>query len=219
MNLRKIKQDTLRLVGNYVLFHLVNILCLTLRINFVNKSVVDELDKNNKNFIFGFWHGTMLLPWYLNRDKNFAGLTSKSKDGDLLAKILKKWNYTVLRGSSSEGGDIALGLMVDFAKNGYSIAITPDGPKGPPYKLKAGAVVSAKKSHLPLVLVGIGFKKKWFLKSWDSFQIPKFFTMVNVIYSDPVYVSENLGREETSQIIKDCEKKLNELQSEAEIFQ
>lgn len=218
MNLRKLKQDTLRFVGNYVLFHLVNILCLTLRINFVNKSAVDELNKNNINFILGFWHATMLLPWYLNRNKNFAGLTSKSKDGDLLAKILKKWNYTVLRGSSSEGGDIALGLMVDFAKSGYSIAITPDGPKGPPYRLKAGAVVSAKKSHLPLVLVGIGFKKKRFLKSWDSFQIPKFFTMVNVIYSDPVYVSESLSREETSKIIKDCEKKLNELQSEAEIF-
>lgn len=160
----------------------------------------------------------MLLPWYLNRDKNFAGLTSKSKDGDLLAKILKKWNYQVLRGSSSEGGDIALGLMVDFAKNGYSIAITPDGPKGPPNKLKAGAVVAARKSGLPLVLAGIGFKKKRYLRSWDRFQIPKFFTAVNVIYSDPVYVPENLSREETSKVIKECEKKLNELQSEAEKF-
>ena len=69
MNLRKIKQDTLRFIGNYVLYHLVNILCLTLRINFANKSAIDELEKQNKNFILGFWHGTMLLPWYLNRDK------------------------------------------------------------------------------------------------------------------------------------------------------
>lgn len=218
MNLRKIKQNFLRFIGNYVLFYLVNILCLTLRINFVNNSVIDELEKNNKNFILGFWHGTMLLPWYLNRNKNFAGLTSRSKDGDLLAKILKQWNYTVLRGSSTEGGDIALGMMIDFAKNGYSIAITPDGPTGPPHKLKAGAVISARRSRLPLVLVGIGFKKKRYLKSWDSFQIPKFFTSANVIYSDPVYVSEDLSREETSKIILECEKKLNGLQSEAEKF-
>ncbi len=218
MNLRKIKQHTLRFIGNYILFHLVNILCVTLRINFVNKSTIDELEKQNKNYILGFWHGTMVLAWYLNRDKNFAGLTSRSKDGDLLAKILKGWNYTVLRGSSTEGGDIALGMMVDFAKNGYSIAITPDGPQGPPHKLKAGAVISAKRSKLPLVLVGIGFKKKSYLKSWDSFQIPKFFTSANVIYSDPVYVPEDLGREETSKIIQECEKKLNELQSEADKF-
>lgn len=218
MKLRKIKQDTLRFAGNYVLFQLVNILCSTLRINFVNKKAIDELEKQNRNFILGFWHGTMLLPWYLNRDKNFAGLTSKSKDGDLLAKLLKKWNYKVLRGSSSEGGNVALGLMIDFAKNGYSIAITPDGPKGPSHKLKAGAVVSAKKAKLPLVLAGIGFKKKRYLKSWDSFQIPNFFTRANVFYSEPIYLNENLSRAETSKIIEECEKKLNELQSEAEKF-
>jgi hypothetical protein len=219
MKLKKAKQDTLRFAGNYVLFQLVEILCKTLRINFINKKIITELEKQNQNYILGFWHGTMLLPWYLNRNKNFAGLTSKSKDGDLLAKILKKWKYKVLRGSSSEGGDIALGLMIDFAKNGYSIAITPDGPKGPPHKLKAGAVIAAKKAGLPLVLAGIGFKNKRYLKSWDSFQIPKFFTKVNVIYSDPVYVGENLSREETSKIIELCEKKLNDLQSQSENFQ
>ncbi len=219
MKLKKAKQDTLRFAGNYVLFQLVEILCKTLRINIINKKIITELEKQNQNYILGFWHGTMLLPWYLNRNKNFAGLTSKSKDGDLLAKILKKWKYKVLRGSSSEGGDIALGLMIDFAKNGYSIAITPDGPKGPPHKLKAGAVIAAKKAGLPLVLAGIGFKNKRYLKSWDSFQIPKFFTKVNVIYSDPVYVGENLSREETSKIIELCEKKLNDLQSQSENFQ
>ena len=218
MKLKKIKRDVLRFAGNFVLFHLVNILCKTLKIKFENSEVVNVLEKQNRNFILGFWHCTMILPWYLNRDKNFAGLTSKSKDGDLLAKVLRKWNYTVLRGSSSEGGDIALGLMVDFAKNGQSIAITPDGPTGPPYKLKAGAVVSAKRANLPLILMGVGFRKKRILKSWDKFQVPKFFTRANVIYSDPVFIPEHLNREETSKIIGECEKKLNELQSKAESF-
>ena len=218
MKLKKIKQDALRFAGNFVLFQIVNILCKTLRIKFENKTAVEELEKQNGNFILGFWHCTMILPWYLNRNKNFAGLASRSKDGDLLVKVLKKWNYTVLRGSSSKGGDIALGLMVDFAKNGHSIAITPDGPTGPPYKLKAGAVISAKRAKLPLVLVGVGFRKKRFLKSWDRFQIPKFFTRANVVYSDPVIIPENLTREETSKVIDDCEKRLNELQLKAEIF-
>lgn len=219
MKLKKAKQDALRFAGNYVLFQLVEILCRTLRVNFINKDIVNDLERKNQNYILGFWHGTMLLPWYINKNKNFAGLTSKSKDGDLLAKILKKWNYTVLRGSSNEGGDIAMGLMIDFARTGYSIAITPDGPKGPPHKLKAGAVVSAKKAGVPLVLVGIGYKNKRYLGSWDSFQIPKFFTRANVIYSDPVYIKENLSREETSKIIDFCESKLNELQIQSEKFQ
>lgn len=218
MKLKKFKQDILRFAGNYVLFQLVDWLCKSLRINVINSKIIEDLEKQNKNYILGFWHGTMLLPWFVNRDKNFAGLTSKSKDGDLLAKILKKWNYKVLRGSSNSGGEVALGMMIDFARNGYSIAVTPDGPKGPPHKLKAGAVVSAKKAKLPLVLVGIGFKKKKFLKSWDSFQVPVFFTRANIVYSDPVYIAENLSREETSKVIEECERKLNELQTEAENF-
>ena len=218
MKLKKAKQDTLRFAGNYVLFQLVDLLCKTLRIKYINKEPVDDLERQNKNYILGFWHGTMLLPWFINRNKNFAGLTSKSKDGDLLAKILKKWNYKVLRGSSTDGGDVALGLMVDFAKSGYSIAITPDGPKGPSHVLKAGAVVSAKKSGLPIIMMGIGYKRKRFLNSWDRFQVPYFFTRVNVIYSEPLYISSNLSREETSEIIKKCEDKLNELQQKAENF-
>jgi len=218
MKFKKAKQDTLRFAGNYVLFQLVDILCKSLRIKISNRDAVDKFEKENINYVLAFWHGTMLLPWFLNRNKNFAGLTSKSKDGDLLAKILKKWNYKVLRGSSSEGGDIALGLMVDFAKNGYSIAITPDGPKGPPFSLKAGAVVAARKAGLPLILMGIGFKKKKLLKSWDRFQVPMFFTRANVIYSDPVFAGPDMSRDEISKIIEKCESKLNELQVQAEKF-
>ncbi len=218
MKLKKAKQDTLRFAGNYVLFQLVDILCRSLRIKVINREAIDKFERENVNYVLAFWHGTMLLPWFLNRDKNFAGLTSKSKDGDLLAKILKKWKYKVLRGSSSAGGGVALGLMIDFARNGYSIAVTPDGPKGPPFKLKAGAVVAAKKAGLPLVLAGIGFEKKRLLKSWDRFQIPKFFTRANVVYSDPIFVGPDMSREEISRIIGKCENKLNDLQLQAEKF-
>ena len=217
MNLKKTKQDILRFTGNYFLFNAVNVLCKTLRITFVNKEVIDELEKQ-KNYVFGFWHGTMLLPWYLNRNKKFAALTSKSKDGNLLAKILKNWKYEVVRGSSSVGGEVALGIMVDYAKNNYSIAITPDGPRGPLHKMKAGAVITAKKSGIPLVLVGIGFEKKRILKSWDKFEIPKMFSRVKVIYSEPIYVDKNLSYDETSKIIEFCENKLNEIQTEAGKF-
>lgn len=218
MKLRKLKQDTLRFIGNYFLSGAVNVLCKTLRITFMNKKVIDELETGSKNYVFAFWHGTMLLPWYINRKKNFAALISKSKDGDLLARILKQWKYSVVRGSSSTGGNVALGIMVDYARNNSSIAITPDGPRGPIHKLKAGAVITAKKSGLPLVLVGIGFKRKRILKSWDQFEVPGFFTRSNVIFSDPVYVDKNLSYDETSKVINQCEMKLNELQKDASIF-
>ena len=218
MNTKQVKQDTLRFFGSVILTHSLDALCKTLRVSYKNKKVIEELRKQKQNYVLAFWHGTMLLPWFLHRDDGFAALTSKSKDGDLLAKQLKHWNYKVVRGSSSKGGDVALGIMIDLAKNGFSIAITPDGPRGPEYKFKAGAVVTAKKSNVPVVLIGIGIKSKKKLKSWDKFQIPNPFTNVKVIYSDPVYVDAKLSYDETSKIIDECEKKLIELQKEAEKF-
>ena len=160
----------------------------------------------------------MLFPWYVHSNMSFAALISKSKDGDLLAKLLESWNYKVIRGSSSSDGGIALKFMIDSAKNNYSVAITPDGPRGPVHKLKAGAIVSAKKSKVPLVLAGVGYKKKKILKSWDKFEIPYFFTEAKVIYSEPIYIDENLTYDDTSNIIQECEMKLNELQMQAEDF-
>ena len=213
--MKKVKQSILRLLGNYFLKSAINFLCKTLKIEKINQQVVDKLNEQNQNYVLAFWHSTMLLPWYVHRNQNFAALTSLSKDGDLLARQLKSWNYKVVRGSSSKGGDVALGIMVDLAKNKYSVAITPDGPRGPVRKFKAGAVITAKRSGIPLVLAGVGFKKKRKLKSWDSFEVPKFFSKAKIVYSEPIFVNSELSYEETSEIIKKCEQILNELQDSA----
>lgn len=194
------------------------LLCKTLKINIRNSEAINKFYNEKQNFVLAFWHGTMLVPWFIHRNKNFAAIVSKSKDGGLLERVLKPLNYTVVRGSSHTGGSIALGILVDYAKNEKSIAITPDGPKGPPRKLKAGAVIAAKRAKIPLVLLGAGYQKKRELSSWDKFQVPIFFSKVNLIYSDPIYIDNELSYEKTSEVIEDCNKKLNEIQKEAETF-
>jgi lysophospholipid acyltransferase (LPLAT)-like uncharacterized protein len=146
------------------------------------------------------------------------GLTSYSKDGELLARILDRWGYVVTRGSSSRGGDVALGIMVDYAKYEGSVMVTPDGPRGPAHRFKAGAVVAAQRSEKPLLLVGVGIRKKWFLGSWDKFQIPFPFTKVNMICSDPIWVPKQATRDEVSEQIVRCEKQLQEIQELAGRF-
>lgn len=218
MNHKESKQIILRFLGDHFLFYAVTTLCKSLKIEKHNYQVIKNLNLKNQNYVLAFWHGTMLLPWYLHGAPNFAALTSKSKDGDLLAKILKKWKYKVVRGSSSTDGDAALETMVDYAKNKYSITITPDGPRGPRHKFKAGAVITAKKTSIPVVLAGVGFKRKKILSNWDKFEIPYFFTKAKVVYSQPLYLDSNLTYEETSDIILKCEEKMNELQTQAQNF-
>lgn len=218
MDYRKIKRDTLHVIGLFVLSHSVDLLCKSLKVTFKNQEAIENLDNQKKNYILAFWHGQMLLGWYLHRNKNFTALISQSKDGDLLAKLLKHWKYNVVRGSSSKGGEVALGIMVDYARNNDSVVITPDGPRGPINKMKAGAVITAKKSRAPLIFVGVGYKKKRTLKSWDKFEVPRFFSKARVVYSSPIYLSQELNFNETSEVILRCEKNLNELQIEANNF-
>ena len=218
MKLRKAKQNSLRFIGQMFLTNIVTTLCKSLKTIIINDETIKKLENENKNYILAFWHGTMLLPWYLHGDPKCVALISKSNDGDLLAKILKNWNYNVVRGSSSSDGDIALAIMIDFAKNGYSVTITPDGPRGPAHKFKAGAVITAKKSELPLILAGVGFQKKKLLSNWDKFEVPYFFSKSKIVYSEPIFIDSNLSYKETSNVIIDCEDKLNELQRKAQDF-
>ncbi|MGE5437594.1 MAG: lysophospholipid acyltransferase family protein [Syntrophothermus sp.] len=216
MKLKEVKRTVLRVLGNLLLNFLLDLLCRTLRIKIINEQVIDSLVKQNKNFVFAFWHRTMLVPWFINRNKKFAALTSLSKDGDLLANLLDKWKYRVVRGSSSRGGEDALSNMVEYAKRDYSVAITPDGPRGPIFEFKAGAVITAKRTGIPVVLAGTYYLKKRTLNSWDKMEIPKFFSEVYIKLSEPIYVESDLNYDNTSRIIKECEDQLNKLQKEAE---
>lgn len=205
----------LRFIGLKTAGFLSNVLLSTVKINIENKKALEKLLADKQNFVTAFWHGSMVIGWYLHRNTNCSALVSKSKDGDVLAHILNKWNYKVVRGSSHIGGNEALSILMELIGNNYSLAITPDGPTGPIHKMKAGAVVAAKKTNVPLLLVGIGCSKKIVLKSWDKFEIPLPFSKVKVKYSDAINTDQNLSYDETSNVILMCEELLNKLQKEA----
>ena len=218
MKRQKVSQKFLQFLGVHFIKYFINILLKTLRITEIRNKDFEVLEKENKSYVLAFWHGTMLLPWYLKKNENFYTIISKSKDGEILTRVLKNWNYNVERGSSSKGGSEVLNVLVEKAKNGNSISITPDGPRGPEKELKAGAVIIAKKASIPLVLLGIGISKKVKLSSWDKFQIPYPFAKVSAVYSEPIILDKDLSYQETDEIIKTAGKELNSLQKQAEQY-
>jgi lysophospholipid acyltransferase (LPLAT)-like uncharacterized protein len=215
MTHKKIKQNFLRFIGNFLISALAGIYCDTLKIRKINSGGIEAMLAKNENFVLAFWHGSMLIPWYVHREQNLVALVSKSKDGGLLARLLEKWKYDVVRGSSNDGGGEALKLLLVNARNKRTICITPDGPKGPLHVFKAGAIICAMRTGIPVFLCAVNNQKKRVLGSWDKFEIPKLFSTVDFIYSDPVYVAKNLGREEISKVILDCENKMNQLLEKA----
>lgn len=171
--------------------------------------------KREEIFVAAFWHGTMIAPWYMFKNRKAAALVSQSEDGELLARILEKWKYKLIRGSSNAGGKAALNDLVGAANKKLRILMTPDGPRGPIHKFKAGAVITAKRAGIPLILVGVHYKANREFKSWDKFQMPKFFSRVSMVFSDPIYIDAGLSFEDTSKVIAECEELLNNLQIEA----
>jgi lysophospholipid acyltransferase (LPLAT)-like uncharacterized protein len=215
MKIKEIKQNLLRNLGNIFLHGIINVLCKTVKVNRINYSVIEKLLSEKQNFVLAFWHGTMLVPWYFHREQNFSALISQSKDGALLANSLIKWGYKVTRGSSHKGGKEALETLLENSKQYFSIAITPDGPTGPPRVMKAGAVITAQRSGIPLVLCGVACNNNYTFNSWDKFEVPKFFSKVIIKYSEPIIIDDNLSRDETSKIIEQCDMQLNQLQDDA----
>ena len=217
MKLGKNTKVILQFIGNYLLHYAAVVLCKSLRVRTKNFENLKSLLKTD-NLVIAFWHGTMIIPWFYFRKYKMSALVSGSKDGELLFRVLKKWKYNVQRGSSSKGGKDALEKLIGLASENYSVALTPDGPGGPVFEMKPGAVIVSKKSQIPLIMVGIGMNKKWTLKSWDSFEIPKFFSRVNIVISNPVTINPDLTYDETSEKILECENILNQLQAEASVF-
>jgi len=114
-------------------------------------------------------------------------IISSSRDGDYIAEPAKLLGYKVARGSSTRGGNKALKEMVSLAKN-HSFGITPDGPKGPPFVVKEGALVLAYLTGLPIYALQVSVSKAYVFKSWDGFVLPLPFARISVIYSEAIYV-------------------------------
>lgn len=213
--LKQLKKKFLYILGYSFLNTTLSLLCSSIKINVINFGYLRNHIENRKNVVAAFWHGGMLIPWFFFRKKNFGALVSQSKDGELLARLLLKWKYDVIRGSSSKGGKESLESMVQLLNRNVSIGITPDGPKGPIEKMKAGAVISAKKTGVPLILIGADYKNYFELKSWDHFKIPKPFSKVTLVFSDPVFIDSEMDYDKTSEVIIKAEELLNELTLEA----
>jgi lysophospholipid acyltransferase (LPLAT)-like uncharacterized protein len=121
--------------------------------------------------VVAFWHGQQLPMIALHRSKGLTGVASLSKDGELLAGVLQKLGYGVIRGSSSRGGAGVLREGLKLLKSGGKLALAVDGPRGPAKTVQPGAELLATRCGVPVVFgvaEGTGIR----LKSWDSFWIP-----------------------------------------------
>lgn len=158
--------------------------------------------------IIVFWHGFMLPVWKKFSSKKPYAVVSLSRDGEVLSQLLKKWNFKLIRGSSSKKGREVLNEIVDKAPKNL-ILMTPDGPRGPIYKMKAGAALAAFRAGVPLYLCGVDIKKSFtFNKSWDKFSLPMPFSKIILTLSKPIDIQLNDEKNDLNELLPILESEL-----------
>jgi hypothetical protein len=173
------KAKLIAVVGAWI----VKTLCFTLRFRIHDPSGFLKMPASVRMTGI-FWHNRLfIIPWFFTRymrPRVSTALTSASKDGEILAAFLARFGISAVRGSSSRRGLVAMLEMKRAAEKGYDVAITPDGPRGPRYRLNPGVITLAQKADIHVLPIAVFYSRFWQLKSWDAFQIPKPFAVVDV---------------------------------------
>jgi len=150
------------------------------------------------------WHAELLVSPQvyrkLRKNHKTAAIIAQHHDGELIARTFSFLNIEPLRGSSRRGAKSVLIAAIKALKEGSSIMITPDGPKGPRYSMSDGAVSLALRSNLPLMVVNYKPSSYWMLNSWDKFIIPKPFSSLEIYHQ--VIDIDGMEKDEAKKYLK-----------------
>lgn len=200
--------------GDLAFYLLINFIGWTSRIEVDGWSNYEAASSNGKLPIYTFWHDRIFMMTYFWRKRKIVVMTSRSFDGEYIARFIQRFGYGAARGSSTRGGVGAIVEMVRLMRAGCATAFTVDGPKGPRHIAKMGAVLLAKKSGHPILPMNVSVKKFWRAPSWDLFQIPKPFTPARVFLAGPIHVPADADdavlkakRDELQRVLDDLDRR------------
>lgn len=165
---------------------LIGLLGRTLRVRVEDRAgILDHAPDHS--LIWVFWHNRIFaMPLIYRRflpTRRGAVLTSPSRDGAVIAATMRCFGVASVRGSSSKRGAAAMLEMEKWIREGYDVAVTPDGPRGPRYRLAPGLVKVAQRTSALVLPIRVEYQSAWiFRKAWDHFRLPKPFSRVRVTF-------------------------------------
>ena len=175
---------------------IVRLLACTWRLEILGDAHVKQLRHAGVPVVFTVWHAFLLPALWHRRGEGITLLISDHNDGGYVARAAVRWGYKVVRGSSTRGAVKGSLGIVRTLESGGEVALTPDGPTGPPRIAKPGAVAVAGRVGAAILPVGAGATSWWRLGSWDGFFIPRPFARVRVVYGEPLRFENGLDSPE-----------------------
>ena len=197
---------------------------------FVNREIIFEAARNKTPLIITFWHNRLMMVPFATREPkklfskyNVMTLASRHGDGYFVGRIMERLGLISIYGSSQGGRKSSRGIdlksfrkIFDGLKNGYSLGLTPDGPRGPNQKINGEVVNIARISGAGILAMSYSCSRFKQLNTWDKFQIPlPFGTLCFYFDSKPLYVAKNASAQEVEMIKIAAEKRMNFAQEES----
>ena len=176
----------------YLVKTLICLITMTCRVRWYGKEEYLEHYNSDGAFILSMWHNcSTIAGWALRDSKDVTVIVSESRDGEYVARMAKLFGIKSIRGSSSSGSPRVIRETIGLLKNGHSIAITPDGPRGPRYKLQNGLLWFSASQNAPIIPLHIESSRQWKLNNWDGHRFPKPFSTIHVSLGQAIYIDRN----------------------------
>ena len=182
----------------------------------LNKDSFLKAVKSKQPLLLCCWHSRLVFvaQYFKNAKFNIWAISSSHRDSEIMAKILYKWGWGLIRGSSTRGWRNVIKKMMVLLKDPSTIiAITNDGPKGPPKQAKPGSIELALKYNAQIMSISCHATRFWRLRSWDKTIIPKPFSTIFVQFNDPLSISSNNIQKETSLVNDYLNSNLSQLKA------
>ena len=173
--------------------------------------------QSGKPFIACFWHGRLMMMSHTWRtDQEFHMLISSHADGQLISQTINRLGFKSLAGSTKRGGAEALRAMVRVIKDGGSVGITPDGPRGPRMRANTGAVALARLSGAPILPLAFGTSRRRVMSSWDRFVLALPFGRGVFVWGEPIQVPRDADQRQIEIARAQLEAALIQVTNEAD---
>jgi lysophospholipid acyltransferase (LPLAT)-like uncharacterized protein len=195
---------------------LILLICSTLRWDLRGGEHIETILASGHRAIFTSWHSCIFTATWFWRKRGIVVMSSRSRDAEYVGRFIKRFGYGTARGSATRGGGRALAEMAECLSNDMDVGFTIDGPRGPAYVAKPGAVTLARHTGQAILPFHISVRRSVELPSWDRLQIPLPFTRAVVIVAEPIYVARDTSSEETALKQEELQATLDRLRLEAE---
>ena len=179
----------------------------------INGERWEEILSCGRPILICCWHGRLLFPVFRWRREGTHALAGLHMDAEIISKIATKLGWRMLRGSSSIGGEKAYKQLLETLEKGGKVFITPDGPRGPEHELKEGTVKSAKRTNALLVPLSGQASRRWEIRNWDTFVVPKPFGRMVHVVGEPIDVMKVGGGKKLS---KELQRAMNRVERDAD---